>query len=310
MLPWQLFQVYKFLFVHLMIYIGATLFTRLSLCAFYLRLIPYGIHSLSRWIKWFMALLILISMISVIVVIFDYTPISAAWDISQFLGTVRGPNIATRVIALSAIYCVLDILILVIPIWLVWDLHAPWQKKLRFITLFCFGGIACVVVITRTIITPWAFNSFDATWKAPPVGICNQLECTIGIISACIPILHGPARALYHGNWRKWSSNQSDESDREKPSPPNDSIQGTESDTVFTSQNKSFLARSKDPESGCDSDIESKHEHRWRWLGGMRNVVNFTTQDATEKSKTDFGDIKPTNTRNSQASLDLPIQRN
>ncbi|KUL92522.1 hypothetical protein ZTR_02635 [Talaromyces verruculosus] len=117
--------------------------------------------------------------------VFQCTPIAKAWDFSlsgtciNLKGSFIGngvPNILT------------DIAILALPVRIVWGLHASVTHRLSVIVVFLLGSFVVFTSAYR-FSTLFQFEPTDTPWTlAKPCTWC-LVECSSGIISACLPTL-------------------------------------------------------------------------------------------------------------------------
>ncbi|KAJ2994196.1 hypothetical protein NUW58_g1620 [Xylaria curta] len=81
-----------------------------------------------------------------------------------------------------------DFYILVLPITAVLQLHLTRKKRLGLITLFSTGFSVCVLSIAGAIYRfRFALDGTDFTWGLIDVITLNTIECSVGIICACLP---------------------------------------------------------------------------------------------------------------------------
>nr|UPX44897.1 hypothetical protein FAC9M19_31 [Penicillium camemberti] len=114
------------------------------------------------------------SMSIILVSVFQCTPIARAWD-TRIPGTCI--NLKGSFIGNAVPNVITDILILCLPVRVVWGLHASITHRLviftsvyRFTTLF-------------------EFNPTDIAWTLGKSCTWCVVECSAGIISACMPTL-------------------------------------------------------------------------------------------------------------------------
>ncbi|KXJ87830.1 hypothetical protein Micbo1qcDRAFT_207595 [Microdochium bolleyi] len=159
-------------------------FSKLSILVFYLRLSPK--ENFRRTVYVIIGIVIAYTVAYVLTIIFQCTPVSAAWDI-----TIRGNCIKPilPMMTLSTANILIDVIILLIPIKVFLELHMSKRQRSSLIALFGAGGFVCAVAIQRTIILPSLLNSTDYTWDVVPQMIWGFLEVNVGVVCAALPAL-------------------------------------------------------------------------------------------------------------------------
>ncbi|PGG98810.1 hypothetical protein GX51_06606 [Blastomyces parvus] len=173
----------------------ATSTTKLSLLAFYRRLLSPHSHKTYRWVILSLEILsTIVTLAYVFGVPFLCKPIGAAWD---FTPPLYRPAYDYHCIerfditfAASIVNAVLDLLTMLVPIPIAWQLQLPIRQRLAVIAIFCLGAIvvAASCVKTRYIVTAMA-ESYDEQFDAYPLWIMSIVEIDLGIICASAPAL-------------------------------------------------------------------------------------------------------------------------
>ncbi|KAI1738012.1 hypothetical protein F4680DRAFT_426821 [Xylaria scruposa] len=82
-----------------------------------------------------------------------------------------------------------DFYILVLPITAVLQLHLSRQKRLGLVALFSTGFSVCVLSIVGVVYRfRFAIDGTDFTWGLFDVILINTIECSVGIMCACLPL--------------------------------------------------------------------------------------------------------------------------
>ncbi|MCJ1363785.1 hypothetical protein MMC16_002894 [Acarospora aff. strigata] len=112
-------------------------------------------------------------------------PMTYAFDKS-----IRGHcvNIKAICVATSVINVVINILLLTLPLPVVWHLHVSKCQKLAISGMFLLGGSVVVVSIIRIPIL-MSISLTDITWTQCGVATWSLVEISIGIFSACLPVM-------------------------------------------------------------------------------------------------------------------------
>jgi hypothetical protein len=165
-LTWaQLVIDYKMAFIIFMFYIWSTLFTKLSIIAFYYRLARPTNSPVLYILGPLVVICISLTTTTMFLCVFGFKPIPAAWDLNLKLQPYTSLPARTLWVALSGVYAAIDIFILIIPMPLIWGLHMKTTRKLKICTVLGLGAVACVAIVVRTFYIHRVYDSFDPTCK-------------------------------------------------------------------------------------------------------------------------------------------------
>lgn len=124
--------------------------------------------------------------------IFQCTPISAAWDFSIRAkpSTDCFSNDTFTAIGLfnSIINCITDFLLAVVPIPLILKLQVNTRTKLSLAFILSLGYFACAAGIVKAIKQHNFFQEKDPLWSNS-FNVWNMIELCVGIIAASLPAL-------------------------------------------------------------------------------------------------------------------------
>ncbi|KAI5847041.1 hypothetical protein DFP73DRAFT_543950 [Morchella snyderi] len=164
-------------------------FIKLSLLLFYRRLFGPN-RLLQRLVIIFIIFQVIYTVGSTGGLIFICSPVYAWWYVS--LRATKCPDfIKTMTIFLSlrAVSVFTDVLVLLLPMKMLWDLKIPVRQKLGLGVVFGLGIMACVTATLRLAYLPRLLTTVDVSWHVIPVAICDVLEQSLGIITASLPAL-------------------------------------------------------------------------------------------------------------------------
>lgn len=157
--------------------------TRLSLLLFYCRVFPIQrfrtITAITGLviIAWWMG--------TTLAIMFTCIPVHAFWDRS-----VEGKcvNEHTQVYAITGTEVATNIAVIILPIPWLWGLHLPTPKKIALGGIFLLGSFVCISCIIRY---PFliAFQQGDSSFTIVPTALWVVVECNLGIVSVCLPIM-------------------------------------------------------------------------------------------------------------------------
>jgi hypothetical protein len=168
-LSWaELVLDYRMAFIIFMFYIWSTLFTKLSIIAFYYRLAGPMDSRTYRILGPLVVWCISITITSMFLNIFGFSPVQAGWDLNFKLKPFTALPANKLWVGLSALYTVTDVFILAIPLPMLWKLRMQTGQKIKLCLLFSLGAVACIAIAIRTIYLHRVYNSFDPTCKQFP----------------------------------------------------------------------------------------------------------------------------------------------
>ncbi|KAL8724624.1 MAG: hypothetical protein Q9181_006745 [Wetmoreana brouardii] len=93
------------------------------------------------------------------------------------------------VVTTSAIDILSDVTILILPIFAVWKLKLPINRKLIISAVFGSGLFACISSIVRLVYSIHLIHAADATWAINPVCMWAFAEYTTVVLAGAIPTL-------------------------------------------------------------------------------------------------------------------------
>lgn len=116
-------------------------------------------------------------------------PIAAFWDKSV---PTRWKISATKMylwLAITDIF--LDVITLVLPLPIVGKLKMSARNKWALAGVFAIGSFAAIAGIVRLVYAiQFRHNNHDTTFDMHHLAIWSSIEPSVGIISACLPVLH------------------------------------------------------------------------------------------------------------------------
>ncbi|KAI4202070.1 MAG: hypothetical protein LQ350_002859 [Teloschistes chrysophthalmus] len=90
--------------------------------------------------------------------------------------------------AITSVNIVTDLIVLILPIPWLWGMNMAVPKRMAVVGLFVLGSFVCIAGIVRIPLLS-ELSLSDITWTSTNVGVWVNVECNIGILSACLPIL-------------------------------------------------------------------------------------------------------------------------
>ncbi|KAI7476150.1 hypothetical protein KC357_g4763 [Hortaea werneckii] len=182
--PPMIAEAGKIAFVAKLAFVFAATFTRLSLIAFYYRLVK------DSGLRWFKGVLHASLAWTVAVWTFSgvgFGPVEAYW---QYPPNPDAHCLDEGKVMLGGgvINCVSDLLTTVLPIPIVMRLQMPLKQRIGVCVLLCLGFIVTIAGVIRTyFIWKSLMDSWDQTWFAYPLWIAAAVEIDLAVICACAP---------------------------------------------------------------------------------------------------------------------------
>ncbi|KAL8852979.1 MAG: hypothetical protein Q9221_002127 [Calogaya cf. arnoldii] len=168
--------------------LGLTL-AKLSLLLFLYRI--FKIDRAFRVLSWILgAILVVWTTVSLLLCIFACRPIKASWVLSVQLDPRTVCPIKAYDVQNIHGYCniITDFALLLMPIPLVWNLHANGKKKLGLAVVFGTGIFICIVSIVRQYIN-YNTNKNGDDYYVGKLRVWLSLEFSFSIVVACLPVI-------------------------------------------------------------------------------------------------------------------------
>ncbi|MCJ1309565.1 hypothetical protein MMC25_003225 [Agyrium rufum] len=172
---------------------------KISILFLYVRLFPTRNIRIAAWILGLIS--IAVGLIGIFGGAFQCQPIERIWDKSIPGHCIDG---IASLKSTSIINVALDFVVLITPLPVIWKLQLSWRRKMLVMGVFLLGSLTCITGIVRLVV----INSYvgnDISWRSVDVTIWSTAEPTLGIVSACLPMMP----AIYHRffNKKKGSAN-------------------------------------------------------------------------------------------------------
>ncbi|KAK3323097.1 hypothetical protein B0T19DRAFT_485546 [Cercophora scortea] len=160
----------------------ATMFIKLSFLSLYLRYSTgWAFHAAVYF-------LMLITTAYSLAMAFSWAwlcrPMASLWDWSTVGGSCVNPN--TPFIAATGTNVGTDILIFLLPVWMLWPVKMRLMTKISVAVAMTVGGFVCVVSILRLSVLLSGVGSDDSTWYYLTNLVWLLCEMYTGIICACL----------------------------------------------------------------------------------------------------------------------------
>ncbi|KAL8799507.1 MAG: hypothetical protein Q9182_005845 [Xanthomendoza sp. 2 TL-2023] len=158
--------------------------TKLSILFFYNRLFPFRTFHVVSLITIIASILWWVGVI--LTSFLHCRPFAYYWDRSIPGGYCVNDNVIGYTI--TSFNIVTDLVVLVLPIPWLWGMNMAVPKRMAVVGLFVLGSFVCIAGIIRLPFLS-ELQLSDITYTSVSVGVWISVECNIGILSACLPIL-------------------------------------------------------------------------------------------------------------------------
>ncbi|KIM98343.1 hypothetical protein OIDMADRAFT_181770 [Oidiodendron maius Zn] len=177
----NLSNIVYFSFLSKLFYILTTVFVRLSIAVFLIRICLERIYRII--IKITMTIVVVFSIFFFFFVLFQCSPVDTLWN--QFKGEqghcmylpLRDTTIAHSVVSFTA-----DWVLGLLPIALCWSLQINQRTKISLIAILALGPLAGVATIIR--IPYLLLSPDDFVYRSADIGLCCTIEAGLGIFAA------------------------------------------------------------------------------------------------------------------------------
>ena len=163
--------------------------TKISILVSFLRLIPLGP---ARWATWGTLIIVALWGISLsFATVFSCHPVHGYWTDTN---NDRCNNESIRLLVISIINILTDLVVIIIPMGAFWRLRIPKRQKIILYLLLNLGLLATVSSIVRTIYLAKAEVQHDISWNGYVIWIMTMTECSLALICASVPSLRPLAK--------------------------------------------------------------------------------------------------------------------
>ena len=154
----------------------------------------------------------------ILVSIFSCTPVRGYWD-----RTIPATCIDSRAFYLSNSIAniITDVIIIGLALWMVWHLHTTRGQKAALSFIFGLGGFVVIVSSIRVYYIIQVGPDF--TWEYTNPIIWSDIETSIAVICACLPILRPVFTngfSFLSSIWHKSESSDSESAHELRNKPP------------------------------------------------------------------------------------------
>ncbi|KAJ5827699.1 hypothetical protein N7447_004462 [Penicillium robsamsonii] len=180
------------LFAYLIVYLVELLLIKFSILMFYRRI--FGMN----WMIWATLLICYGWCIgSMIAALCACDPISYFWtEITDPTSGSYRYNFYYYYIGNAAANVMTDILILLVPMPIVWNLQMRTMQKIGVCAVLLLGGFVCIASGIRIHYLTYLDGNIDITWALGSVSVWSTVEPCVGIICACLPVLQPFVRSM------------------------------------------------------------------------------------------------------------------
>ncbi|KAM3071869.1 hypothetical protein ACMFMG_009723 [Clarireedia jacksonii] len=186
----------KYIWLTILFYINVVTIVKASMTTCLLRL---AVGSPYEYILWgALAVNIILCFIASFYMIFNCRPIEYAW--TQANADVDGHCNYDSADALGYAWAGFSIalygLLVLIPVFLVWNMHMHVKKKMLVIAVLGMGLIAAIAACVRIGVFSVDLDYGDPLYSISPTLICSVAEAGIGIVTSCMATLRPLLRHL------------------------------------------------------------------------------------------------------------------
>ncbi|CAI7652910.1 unnamed protein product [Penicillium crustosum] len=126
------------------------------------------------------------AIITFFITVFRCTPIAANWDLASY-PNAKCLDFANFVTATGAVSVLTDVLALILPTWIVYQLQMKWTKKLMLIGILSLGLLTVVAGITRLILLDKFDRHMPKNSTHSLLFCLSTIEVGLSFLAACAP---------------------------------------------------------------------------------------------------------------------------
>ncbi|ETS74142.1 hypothetical protein PFICI_14008 [Pestalotiopsis fici W106-1] len=182
-------SVAKITFVCAFFWISAVSITKLSILLLYRRLFAANRTRFRMWIDFLGVVVVCHMMVIIVVNLIACRPLTYVW--SRYTPGARGTCINQPAYGLirSITNACLDIVVLATPIPSIWKLQVSVKRRLVICGMMLLGGIVCIASWIRVYYIYRGTKTIDSTWVGGKIATMSFIETSLGIVSACLPVM-------------------------------------------------------------------------------------------------------------------------
>ncbi|KAL8952410.1 MAG: hypothetical protein Q9222_001687 [Ikaeria aurantiellina] len=98
-------------------------------------------------------------------------------------------NLASAFIVSASTNTITDFAVFLLPLFAIWELQLPWERKLGVSTVFTVGLFACIASIMRLVTSVPLISTQDMTYALSKPFLWALAEVTSGMLCICFPVL-------------------------------------------------------------------------------------------------------------------------
>ncbi|KAF1844244.1 uncharacterized protein K460DRAFT_317563 [Cucurbitaria berberidis CBS 394.84] len=175
-------------------YMISTTLIKISILCFYRRITGGLTNTFVYWVWGSIIFCVIYGIMFTFLIAFICSPITGffhlydvPWRLTHELTCY---NEGAVIVACAAISTVQDLVICMLPIFLIWNLRIQRRQKVALCGIFGMGLTTCVCGIMRTYYATYIYYyTYDITWHAYHGWIWTVLEAELGVICASAPAL-------------------------------------------------------------------------------------------------------------------------
>ncbi|VUC37203.1 unnamed protein product [Clonostachys rosea] len=173
-------------------FLGATMLTiKPAILLEWIHIFAVGSRSLFAWACYVVATVnFLTYFIGIFVESFSCSPIAGYWD--KTIESKCIPNVKYLSVISGVINVVLDVIIVILPQKIIWNLNITRTKKFGVSLVFLVGLISVAAATTRMALSIRYIDSSDVTYNLSQVGLWAVVEMTAGILVFVAPAAPKP----------------------------------------------------------------------------------------------------------------------
>lgn len=175
-------------------YMFSTTLIKISILCFYRRITGSLTNYFNYWVWGTIIFCAVYGVLFTFLITFTCTPVSGFFHVFDIPWRLKNElhcrDEGAIIVACAAISSVQDLLICLLPIFLVWNLQISRRQRFALCGIFGMGAVTCVCGIMRTYYATYVYYyTYDITWYAYYGWVWTVLEAQLGVICASAPAI-------------------------------------------------------------------------------------------------------------------------
>ncbi|PVH78075.1 hypothetical protein DL98DRAFT_462809 [Cadophora sp. DSE1049] len=127
-------------------------------------------------------------LLTFLITVFNCVPIAASWAPASYPNR-KCMNFADFVTGTASVAVLTDVLVLLLPTWIVYDLQIPKKQKIMLIGILSFGFVTVIMGIIRVVLLDGYDRHMPIDFNYSVYFCLSTIEIGLSFVAACAPAM-------------------------------------------------------------------------------------------------------------------------